>query len=63
MVRKKGKWFWTTLLVLAGVGGLAHLLSARGIANLLSIFGSYANWVQGIAGLGTIIYVIKQFMK
>ena len=57
----KNKWFWMTTGILAIVGGAVHVLAPLGF-NLLSFFGSYANWVQFIAGAGTLIFVIKKLM-
>lgn len=56
------KWVWTTLGVLAIAGGLVHILQPLGF-NLLSYLGSFAGWVQVIAGVSTLIYVGKKLRK
>lgn len=56
----KSGWFWKTSGVAAVVGGLVHILQPIGF-NLLSFFGSYAGWVQFIAGALTVAFAFKFF--
>jgi len=57
------KRFWkTTGLILAGIGGLVHALQPLGL-NLLNIFGGVSGIVQFLAGAVTIWIVILAFLK
>lgn len=62
MASKKMKYLWTTLAVLGIVGGAVHILQPLG-TNLLTLFnsfGGYANWVQALAGVGAVVYIVKK---
>ena len=62
MAKKKMKWLWTTFGVLGIVGGLIHVLQGFLKYNLLTVFGQYSLWIQGIAGVATITYIVKKMM-
>lgn len=64
--RRMGKngWLWMVLAVLAVVGGIEHILSGFMSTTILTWFGSWSSWVQGLAGIATVWYVVyKQWMK
>lgn len=61
MAKKAMRWFWGTLAVLTGIGGAVHALQGGLNISLLSAFGSWARLVQTVAGVSTVVVVVKYF--
>lgn len=59
----KNKWLKMTLAILALVAGLVHVGDSYNLFDLLSIFGSWSNIIQLVAGGATIWFVIWCWMK
>lgn len=59
MAKKMG-WLWTLLAVLTLIGGIQHIVQGFFGNTILTWFGTYANWIQGAAGVATAWYVIKK---
>lgn len=57
---KKMGWLFTLAAVLTLIGGIEHLIAGFFGQSLLVYFGTWANWVQGLAGAATAWFVLKK---
>lgn len=67
MKEKTTKRILTTLGVLALVGGAVHLLQPLGYDILEKLVrpvaGDYTSWVQFVAGVATLVFVVLRLKK